>query len=75
MFICRLFCCIYFDLNDIPSETVTQQLQGLQQQLYAMAKERDDTVMQLAQSHEKNTQYATSLANLQMVLEQFQQGD
>ena len=57
-----------------PSETVNQQLQGIQQQLYAVAKQRDDVVMQLTQSHEKNTQYAASLGNLQMVLEQFQQG-
>ena len=56
------------------SETVSNQISALQQQLYAIAKQRDETVMQLAQCRENNTQYATSLSNLQIVLEQFQQG-
>lgn len=50
------------------------QVESLQEQLSMVVKQRDDTLLQLRTSQEQVNQYAVSLSNLQMVLEQFQQG-
>ncbi|XP_048586142.1 thyroid receptor-interacting protein 11-like isoform X2 [Nematostella vectensis] len=50
----------------------SQQVESLQEQLHAISGHRDEAVMQLAAVQEQAQQYATSLDNLQMVLEQFQ---
>lgn len=50
------------------------QVESLQEQLNFVTRQRDETVMQLTISQDQVKQYAVSLANLQMVLEQFQQG-
>ena len=57
------------------SQQASQQVETLQQQLYVIAEQRDGALLQLANSQEMASQYATSLANLQMVLEQFQHGE
>ncbi|KAK3749493.1 hypothetical protein QZH41_013466 [Actinostola sp. cb2023] len=54
------------------SRQTSQQLDSLQEQLHAVAGQRDEAVMQCAAVQEQAQQYATSLDNLQMVLEQFQ---
>ena len=48
---------------------------SLQQQLHTVEDQRDGLRQQLAASQETSQQYATSLTNLQMVLEQFQHGE
>lgn len=50
------------------------QVESLQEQLNLVTRHRDETVLQLTISQDQVKQYAMSLANLQMVLEQFQQG-
>lgn len=50
------------------------QVESLQEQLSRVVKQRDDALIQLRTSQEQVNQYALSLSNLQMVLEQFQQG-
>ncbi|KAM6445914.1 thyroid receptor-interacting protein 11 [Rhynochetos jubatus] len=55
------------------SHQASLQVESLQEQLNLVSKQRDDTVLQLTVSQEQVKQYALSLANLQMVLEQFQQ--
>lgn len=55
------------------SHSATLQVESLQEQLNLVTRQRDDTVLQLTMSQEQVKQYALSLANLQMVLEQFQQ--
>lgn len=50
------------------------QVESLQEQLSGVVKQRDDALTQLRTSQEQVNQYAVSLSNLQMVLEQFQQG-
>lgn len=50
------------------------QVESLQEQLSGAVKQRDDALAQLRTSQEQVNQYAVSLSNLQMVLEQFQQG-
>ncbi|NXP21211.1 TRIPB protein, partial [Scytalopus superciliaris] len=55
------------------SHQATLQVESLQEQLNLVSKQRDETVMQLTISQDQVKQYALSLANLQMVLEQFQQ--
>ena len=57
------------------SQQASQQVETLQQQLHVIAGQRDGALLQLANSQEMASQYATSLANLQMVLEQFQHGE
>lgn len=52
-----------------------QQLESLQQQLVAIAGQRDAAYHQVALLQEQCQQYSASLANLQLVLEQFQQGE
>ncbi|XP_069493943.1 thyroid receptor-interacting protein 11 [Ambystoma mexicanum] len=55
------------------SHQATLQVESLQEQLNLISRQRDDTALQLNMSQEQVKQYASSLANLQMVLEQFQQ--
>lgn len=50
------------------------QVESLQEQLIGVVKQRDDALIHLRTSQEQVNQYAVSLSNLQMVLEQFQQG-
>lgn len=56
------------------SHQASLQVESLQEQLNLVTKQRDETVLQLTISQDQVKQYALSLANLQMVLEQFQQG-
>ncbi|NWH62871.1 TRIPB protein, partial [Geococcyx californianus] len=55
------------------SHQASLQVESLQEQLNLVSKQRDETVLQLTISQDQVKQYAVSLANLQMVLEQFQQ--
>ncbi|RVE57578.1 hypothetical protein OJAV_G00217560 [Oryzias javanicus] len=55
------------------SQQASLQVESLQEQLSMVVKQRDDTLLQLRTSQEQVNQYAVSLSNLQMVLEQFQQ--
>uniref|UniRef100_A0A8C6L4I1 Thyroid hormone receptor interactor 11 n=1 Tax=Nothobranchius furzeri TaxID=105023 RepID=A0A8C6L4I1_NOTFU len=55
------------------SQQANMQVESLQEQLSVVVKQRDDTLLQLRTSQEQANQYALSLSNLQMVLEQFQQ--
>ncbi len=50
-------------------------MDALQQQLHALATQRDAALLELAASQEAATASQTSLNNLQMVLEQFQHGE
>ncbi|XP_023208840.1 thyroid receptor-interacting protein 11 [Xiphophorus maculatus] len=55
------------------SQQASMQVESLQEQLSNVVKQRDDALLQLRTSQEQVRQYAVSLSNLQMVLEQFQQ--
>ncbi|XP_061599526.1 thyroid receptor-interacting protein 11 [Cololabis saira] len=55
------------------SQQASMQVESLQEQLTGAVKQRDDALAQLRTSQEQVNQYAVSLSNLQMVLEQFQQ--
>lgn len=55
------------------SHQASVQVESLQEQLNMVSKQRDETALQLSVSQEQVKQYALSLANLQMVLEHFQQ--
>ncbi|KAM4663529.1 thyroid receptor-interacting protein 11 [Discoglossus pictus] len=55
------------------SHQATMQVESLQEQLNLSSRQRDDAMLQLHLSQEQVKQYAMSLTNLQMVLEQFQQ--
>ncbi|XP_009874284.1 PREDICTED: thyroid receptor-interacting protein 11, partial [Apaloderma vittatum] len=55
------------------SHQASLQVESLQEQLNLVSKQRDETVLQLTVAQDQVKQYALSLANLQMVLEQFQQ--
>ncbi|XP_061551633.1 thyroid receptor-interacting protein 11 isoform X2 [Phycodurus eques] len=55
------------------SQQASMQVESLQEQLSGVVKQRDDALLQLRTSQEQVKQYAVSLSNLQMVLEQFQQ--
>uniref|UniRef100_A0A8C5H2Z9 GRIP domain-containing protein n=1 Tax=Gouania willdenowi TaxID=441366 RepID=A0A8C5H2Z9_GOUWI len=55
------------------SQQASMQVESLQEQLSGTVKQRDEALIQLRTSQEQVNQYAVSLANLQMVLEQFQQ--
>uniref|UniRef100_A0A3P8SI54 Thyroid hormone receptor interactor 11 n=1 Tax=Amphiprion percula TaxID=161767 RepID=A0A3P8SI54_AMPPE len=55
------------------SQQACMQVESLQEQLISVVKQRDDALVQLRTSQEQVNQYAVSLSNLQMVLEQFQQ--
>ncbi|XP_068607857.1 thyroid receptor-interacting protein 11 [Brachionichthys hirsutus] len=51
----------------------SMQVESLQEQLSRVVRQRDDALAHLRTSQEQVNQYAVSLSNLQMVLEQFQQ--
>ncbi|KAM9786346.1 thyroid receptor-interacting protein 11 isoform X1 [Syngnathus typhle] len=55
------------------SQQASMQVESLQEQLSGVLKQRDDALLKLGTSQEQVKQYAVSLSNLQMVLEQFQQ--
>ncbi|XP_041131811.1 thyroid receptor-interacting protein 11-like [Polyodon spathula] len=55
------------------SNQASMQVESLQEQLNIVVRQRDETLLQLNMSQEQVKQYALSLSNLQMVLEQFQQ--
>lgn len=55
------------------SQQASLQVESLQEQLNVLARQRDEAVLQLHAAQEQVNQYAVSLSNLQMVLEQFQQ--
>uniref|UniRef100_A0A8C0J8W8 Thyroid hormone receptor interactor 11 n=1 Tax=Chelonoidis abingdonii TaxID=106734 RepID=A0A8C0J8W8_CHEAB len=55
------------------SHQASLQVESLQEQLNLVSRQRDETMLQLTMSQDQVKQYALSLANLQMVLEQFQQ--
>ncbi|KAB5582162.1 hypothetical protein PHYPO_G00184000 [Pangasianodon hypophthalmus] len=55
------------------SQQASLQVESLQEQLIVMARQRDEALLQLHAAQEQVKQYAVSLSNLQMVLEQFQQ--
>uniref|UniRef100_A0A673C3S6 GRIP domain-containing protein n=1 Tax=Sphaeramia orbicularis TaxID=375764 RepID=A0A673C3S6_9TELE len=55
------------------SQQATMQVESLQEQLSGVVRQRDDALTNLRTSQEQVNQYAVSLSNLQMVLEQFQQ--
>uniref|UniRef100_A0A671X657 Thyroid hormone receptor interactor 11 n=1 Tax=Sparus aurata TaxID=8175 RepID=A0A671X657_SPAAU len=55
------------------SQHASMQVESLQEQLNGVVKQRDDALIHLRTSQEQVNQYAVSLSNLQMVLEQFQQ--
>uniref|UniRef100_H3DG71 Thyroid hormone receptor interactor 11 n=1 Tax=Tetraodon nigroviridis TaxID=99883 RepID=H3DG71_TETNG len=55
------------------SQQASMQVESLQEQLMGVVKQRDEALLHLRSSQEQVNQYALSLSNLQMVLEQFQQ--
>ncbi|XP_060938568.1 thyroid receptor-interacting protein 11 [Limanda limanda] len=55
------------------SQQASMQVESLQEQLSGAVKQRDDALAQLRTAQDQINQYAVSLSNLQMVLEQFQQ--
>ncbi|XP_076841933.1 thyroid receptor-interacting protein 11 isoform X2 [Brachyhypopomus gauderio] len=55
------------------SQQASLQVESLQEQLNGVVKQRDEALLQLRTAQEQVNQYAVSLSNLQMVLEQFQQ--
>ncbi|XP_028994653.1 thyroid receptor-interacting protein 11 isoform X2 [Betta splendens] len=55
------------------SQQASMQVESLQEQLSGAVRQRDGALAQLRTSQEQVQQYAVSLSNLQMVLEQFQQ--
>uniref|UniRef100_A0A665W3C9 GRIP domain-containing protein n=1 Tax=Echeneis naucrates TaxID=173247 RepID=A0A665W3C9_ECHNA len=55
------------------SQQASMQVESLQEQLSGVVRQRDDALTKLRTSQEQVNQYAVSLSNLQMVLEQFQQ--
>lgn len=54
------------------SQQTNYQVENLNQQLHVIASQRDNAYLQLGTLQEQCKQYATSLMNLQIVLEQFQ---
>lgn len=55
------------------SQQASMQVESLQEQLSLAVTQRDEALAQLRTSQDQVNQYAVSLSNLQMVLEQFQQ--
>lgn len=55
------------------SQQASLQVESLQEQLNGVVRQRDEALLQLGASQDQVNQYAVSLSNLQMVLEQFQQ--
>ena len=66
--------CLMAVLLCVCSVEASRQVESLQEQLCVIAEQRDSTIMQLSTAKETASQYAASLTNLQMVLEQFQRG-
>ncbi|XP_022332079.2 uncharacterized protein LOC111129874 isoform X5 [Crassostrea virginica] len=60
-------------LMESASQQANQQTESLQQQLHMLAGQRDQAYLQVASLQDQCEQYARSLNNLQLVLEQFQQ--
>ncbi|XP_059162173.1 thyroid receptor-interacting protein 11-like [Physella acuta] len=58
--------------EEMASQEASRQIESLQQQLQHIASQRDAAYMQVANIQEQCQQYATSLSNLQLVLEHFQ---
>ncbi|VDH89781.1 Hypothetical predicted protein [Mytilus galloprovincialis] len=54
------------------SQQAVHQVESLQQQLHTVASQRDQAYLQLSSLQDQCQQYAVSLSNLQLVLEQFQ---
>lgn len=61
------------DAMENANHQASVQVESLQEQLNMVSKQRDETAYQLSVSQEQVKQYAMSLANIQMVLEHFQQ--
>lgn len=59
---------------DVCSQQASLQVESLQEQLNGAVRQRDEALIQFRASQDQVNQYAVSLSNLQMVLEQFQQG-
>ncbi|XP_031643537.1 thyroid receptor-interacting protein 11 [Oncorhynchus kisutch] len=55
------------------SHQASLQVESLQEQLSGTVRQRDEALTQLRAARDQVNQYAMSLSNLQMVLEQFQQ--
>ncbi|KAK2896885.1 hypothetical protein Q8A67_011373 [Cirrhinus molitorella] len=55
------------------SQQASLQVESLQEQLNGAVRQRDEALIQLRAAQDQVNQYAVSLSNLQMVLEQFQQ--
>lgn len=55
------------------SQQASFQVESLQEQLNGAVRQRDEALIQLRSTQDQVNQYAVSLSNLQMVLEQFQQ--
>uniref|UniRef100_A0A671L0M2 Thyroid receptor-interacting protein 11-like n=1 Tax=Sinocyclocheilus anshuiensis TaxID=1608454 RepID=A0A671L0M2_9TELE len=55
------------------SQQASLQVESLQEQLNGAIRQRDEALIQLRAAQDQVNQYAVSLSNLQMVLEQFQQ--
>lgn len=55
------------------SQQASNQIENLLDQLASATNEKEQVLLELAASQEQCQQYSTSLGNLQMVLEQFQQ--
>ena len=56
------------------SQQASQKMDSLQQQLEFVSQQRDQAYLQISTLQEQNQTFSVSLANLQMVLEQFQRG-
>lgn len=52
-----------------------KQVESLRSQLNSVMEERDDALLKLADADETISSYSSSLANLQLVLEEFQDGN
>lgn len=57
------------------SQQASLQVESLQEQLNGVVRQRDEALLELSAAQDQVNQYAVSLSNLQMVLEQFQQGN
>ncbi|CAL1534031.1 unnamed protein product [Lymnaea stagnalis] len=60
---------------DIANQESSRHIESLQQQLQHAQSQRDAAYMEVANIQEQCSQYASSLSNLQLVLEHFQKGD
>ena len=57
------------------SAEASQQVDSLRREVHSLCEQRDAALLQLGATQEQAAQYAASLQNLQMVLEQFQLGE